>query len=247
MKMIVIEDARSRIERHPNPDDAWLWCMLCRRFFQYKNALPSGQYPHDACPFRDCQGYGLGCDLLWWDDTREPDDPRWPKSTDELEHGLKSPDMEPFYAAQLTARIHHTVSAFARSRELEISLGGQPPCYLSSFLQMMSDLCWDLTEDDDFGFAPDLAEETIGELPVWSRCADPGEAPRMAAELRAFFAFAARTDAVADAASWCDFVAGHDLEGKFRHTMRTDRRLQQPVRSRPCRRRKRKRRKQRRR
>ncbi len=221
MKMIEVEDIRSRLARAANPDHVWLCCGVCQRFFQYENAC------HDGCPFEDCTAYGHGIELLWWDDLREPDDPRWPKSTEELEHGMEAPDMEPFYAAQLTARIHAMVSTFARSPEVESLPGGSPPRYLSSFLKMMSDLCWDLTEPDDVGFAEHLARDLIGEVPVWSQTADPAEALFMTAELRAFFAFARRTGAVKDAAAWLAFVTELDLDHIFRHTMETDRRLRQ--------------------
>lgn len=226
MKINYLENPRERIERHPAPDDCWLWCDLCHRFFQYKHAEPTGWFARDACPFDDCYGYGLGFNIFWWDDTREPDDPRWPANVDELEHGMTSPEMAPFYAAQLTARIHAMVSEFAHSPEVARDLDGEPPCYLSSFLEMMSDLCWDLTEEDEHDyFDREIARELVAELPVWSKTADPSEAPRMATELRTFFAFAERTNAVACANQWRALLADMALDGVFRHKMRNDWRL----------------------
>lgn len=225
MNMIAIEDTRARLERHPDPDDCWLWCDLCNRFFQYKSAGPSALYPQDACPFDDCYGHGVGFHLLLWDDAREPDDPRWPSRTGELSHGMRSPDMEPFYRAQLEARIDALASAFARSPEAGDALGDEPPRYIRSFLQLASDLCWDLTDLNEAGFSGRLARELLADLPVWSQTAQPREATRMTAELRAFFGFAERTNAVADAKHWNRLVCEREIDAVFRHSMRTDWRL----------------------
>lgn len=227
MKMIVVEPIAPRLARAHDPDEVWLWCSLCERFFQYKHARE-----RDACPFADCHGHGIGFEIMWWDDMREPEDPRWPASTDELAFGMASPDMKPFYEARVAARIDAMVSAFAASPELASALGGQTPRYLRPFLKMMSDLYWDLTDEDEAGFSEFTAQELIGQLPVWSRTADLAEAPIMAAELRAFFAFAARTAAVKDAAAWLALVNELDLDDIFRDTMQTDRRLR-PARPRP--------------
>lgn len=235
MKTIIIEDPRARIQRIEHPDDVWLLCDVCRRFFQYGNALPTSHYRRDACPFDDCHGVGLGFQLFWWDDMREPDDPRWPSSVDQLAHGMQSPDMEPFYQARLAERIAAAVSAFADSPEAVHALGDRPPRYLGPFLKMMADLCWDLTVPQEAGFSADTARELIVDLPVWSRTADLEEAPRMCEELRAFFAFASRTGAVADAASWLAVVDEPDLDDVFRYTMETDRRLRPSRGRQPCR------------
>lgn len=48
----------------------------------------------------------------------------------------------------------------------------------------------------------------------------------MAAEVRASFAFAARTGAIEDAAQWSAFLSEIDLADRFAYTMETDRRLQ---------------------
>ena len=222
MKTTVIEDPRARIRRHPNPDECWLLCDECRRFFQYKSALPSGSYPHDACPFPDCHGYGLGYLLFFWDDLREPEDPRWPSSEEELHHGMRAPEMEEFYAAQLHARIARLLDGFASSQE-RASLAADPH-YLQPFLQMMSDLCCDLTDEADASFDPDSALMLLDQLPVWSQTADLDEAPRMLDELRAFFAYAKRADAIADAAKWLALL-DDDVVEVLRDTMKIDPRL----------------------
>ncbi len=222
MKMTIIEDPRARIRRHPNPDECWLLCDECRRFFQYKSALPSGAYPHDDCPFSDCHGYGIGYQIYFWDDFREPDDPRWPSTVEELHHGMRAPEMEAFYEAQLRARIAGILDSFAQSEE-RATLAGDPR-YLQPFFQMMSDLCWDLTDDEDASFDPESALMFIDQLPVWSQTADLGEAPRMLDELRAFFTYAKRATAVADADKWLA-VLDDDVIEVLRYTMRADRRL----------------------
>jgi len=226
MKMIVIEDVRARLEQHANPDDCWLYCDECCRFFQFRAVLDKQSPGGERCPFADCNGCGIGFNLFMWDDLRESDDPRWPTSTDELTHGLRAPEMAPFYEGQLAVRIHRITSAFARSVELAEYLDGQPPRYLPEFLQMASDLCWDLTDEEEgCHFFPDLARELLGDLPVWSQTADPAEAPKMRAELRAFFRFAERTRCAPNPSEWSEVLAADDIDEMFRFTMLHDRRL----------------------
>ncbi len=85
MKAIYLEDVGQKLDRHENAGECWLLCDLCRRFFQYKMTLSNGVGAHDACPFSDCRGAGIDCDLLLWDELREPEDPRWPRSIDDLQ------------------------------------------------------------------------------------------------------------------------------------------------------------------
>jgi len=134
-----------------------------------------------------------------WDDLREAKDPRWPSCEDQLEHGMHSPEMAPFYRAQLDARIGQLVEQFTNSAECAAALAGEPPRYLRPFLQMMSDLCWNLTEASAASFFELTARHIISELPVWSQTSEPSEAEPVTVELRAFFAFAERTGRVQDA------------------------------------------------
>lgn len=218
MNARIIESPRKRLQQLAEPAEAWLWCSECERFMQYGSLSESG-----GCPFTGCCGT-FGFDLFFWDDMREPEDPRWPSSPDELEHGMRSPEMESFYAAQLASRIAGCIATFEASPERAV-LGDAPLRYLEPFLQMMSDLEWDLTRASDAPFSADLALMLLGDLPVWSRTADEDEAPRMEQELCAFFRFAARTGAVADARSWLDELEADDVVGRFRFSMRNDRRL----------------------
>lgn len=110
---------------------------------------------------------------------------------------------------------------------------------------MTQDLCWDLTDEDDDGyFNPDTARELLDQLPVWSQTAELDEAPRMAAELRAFFRFAERTKCVKTASRWAELLGADDIEKLLRYTMLHDRRLRRrpPRKSDKSRRRKRTRR-----
>lgn len=222
--MRIIKDPRSRIEGCANPDDCWLLCDECRRFFQYANAKPSPFYPQDACPFSDCDGLGIGFRIYLWDDLREPGDARWPSSTTELDHGTRAPEMEPFYEEQFRLRREHILSAFAASAHAARLEG--PPRYLDTFFRMMADLCWDLTDTEcDLGFGEDLTE-VVYELPVWAQQANPPEAERMHAELRAFFDFAAESDSIVDAPVWAGFWQSRDWHAeRFAETMATDNRL----------------------
>jgi hypothetical protein len=64
------------------PQEVWLWCLHCERFFQLKHIN------RDSCPF--CGAAGLSVDIHLWN-TWATDNPRWPASIDELSYGMLSP------------------------------------------------------------------------------------------------------------------------------------------------------------
>ncbi|HUH02065.1 MAG TPA: hypothetical protein VML75_08705 [Kofleriaceae bacterium] len=218
MRMIHVETIQECIESRGLHADHWLWCMICTRFFPLRSvSTDRGGTP--CCPYADCYGYGFDFHLMYWDTEREPEDPRWPCSTEELEWGMRSPEMESFYRTQLEARIERIVTAFRAATGAEAR-------YLPAFFTMMSDLSWDLTDPlDEASFSDESARYLIDQLPVWSRTADLAEAPVMLDELRRFYAFAESTDLVRDTAEWRQFFANDSLVELLEHTMRTDRRL----------------------
>jgi len=120
-------------------------------------------------------------------------------------------------------RINRIVSDFENSSEIK-DLGFEDCLFVGTFLKMMSDLCVDLTVPSVCPFSEDLAW-AVEDLPAWLGNADVEAAPRMKAELVAFFEFAARTKALEHAARWLEFLRSMDLVGALRHTMRTDPRL----------------------
>jgi len=66
------------------PDDSWLWCLHCERFFQAKDyAQKLGAGFGGKCPF--CGASGLGIDIYPWCQCEEFD--HWPKSESELSYG----------------------------------------------------------------------------------------------------------------------------------------------------------------
>ena len=68
----------------------WLWCMHCESFFQASHLRPDEVGGKEGCPF--CDGAGIGVDIFPWNDwyKQNPDGlEHWPKSTEELEHGMK--------------------------------------------------------------------------------------------------------------------------------------------------------------
>lgn len=245
MRPLVIENPLERLQASSDPGKCWLMCDECRRFFQYERALPDAGRPHERCPFPDCYGVGLGFNLFLWDALREAGDPRWPDSSDQLENGMPVPDPEPFYAAQLAARIEQMVGAFAGSPECAAALADGSPRYLAAFFKMMSDLCCDLTDPED-PVPCSLAWDNVDQLPAWSQTGDLDEVPRMLAELRAFFAFAARTGTVNEAATWVEHLADDEAADMLAHAMRTDRRIR-PATQRPSKKRRPRRNKQRKR
>lgn len=223
MKMQVITPLETCLAENPDPADHWLTCLYCDRFF-HLSSVEKDATGLPSCPFPDCYGGGFDITLVYWDTTREPDDPRWPATAAELRHGMKAPDYESFAEARLEEHILAIERALEASPEYR-ELAGRAPRYVRPFLQMMSDLCCDLTEADEPTFMDDIARELVPDLPVWARTADPAEAPRMLDELRAVFAFGERTGWLSDARDWQTVVADDTMAAAFTHTMRTDRRL----------------------
>lgn len=210
MRMRVIEHPGPRLEAMSNPGECWLWCDECKRFFQYKRAKPWGGRARDACAFSDCTGYGLGYNLFIWDDMREPDDPRWPSSTDQLRHGMRSPEMESFYAQALQARIARLVAAFEACPERASSPNAAR--YVPGFLTMLSDVESDVTDGDPL---PQPDSELLGLIALWQTDSTASEARAIVRELREFFAFAMRTGTVGGAKAWDERFAEADIEAEL--------------------------------
>lgn len=218
MRPYIVEPIQACIESRGPDADHWLSCFICRRFFPLRSVmLDRSNTP--TCPYADCYGYGFDFHLFYWDTEREPEDPRWPKSTAELAWGMRLPEMEPFYQAQLQQRIDRICAAFRAAT-------GNEPRYLPVFFQMMSDLSWDLTDRlDECGFRADSARDLIDLLPVRCKTADLAEAPVMLDELRRFYGLAESAELVNDAAAWRQFFADDSLVEVFENTMMFDVRL----------------------
>ena len=224
MTMRIIDCPQTKLKNAESPEECWLRCDECSRFFQYKS-MTKADRGCDLCPFAGCHGF-LGLHVFFWDDMREEQDPRWPSSTDELHHGLQSPDMEVFYETQLANRIGLMAATFAASPESADFEG--PQRYISVFLKLMSDLSWDLTETSEPAGADsvrDHADMFFDQLPVWSQTSDRDEAPRMVTELRSFFRFAHRTQCINTSDQWLKAALKSDLEELMLYTMQTDPRL----------------------
>lgn len=73
------------------PDDAWLWCLHCERFFQAREyAVKLGKGFGGRCPF--CGAAGIGLDVYFWDDWPKQHEEMWgfwPKSVAEISYGMK--------------------------------------------------------------------------------------------------------------------------------------------------------------
>lgn len=87
-ELVVIRDPLHRIlEKSASPDEEWLWCIFCERFFQAKHLRIDYQGNRQGCAFCACAGFD--CAIFQWDTFREEDDPTWPCSVSELRHGLR--------------------------------------------------------------------------------------------------------------------------------------------------------------
>jgi hypothetical protein len=207
------------------PEDCWLWCILCERFFLLSSARAAGGGNLDCCPFSDCTGHGLDFELYPWDTARVPEDSRWPASDAELYHGMRAPDYASFARAQFDKRLAPILRDFEASPEYCAEFE-RPPRYTEAFLSMMAGVYhFDLTDPDDELHYSDIADELICDLPVYAHTADEDEAPRMLAELRALFAFGARQGCLGGAREYAALLQDDRFVEHFKHVMRTDQRL----------------------
>jgi len=70
------------------PDNVWLWCLHCERFFQVKHLVIDHIGNRQGCPL--CGAAGLSIDIYLWN-TEAINDPRWPTSIEALHYGMRSP------------------------------------------------------------------------------------------------------------------------------------------------------------
>ena len=85
-ELAIIESLHHVLDKSSNPDDEWLWCIFCKRFFQAKHLRIDYLGQQEGCAFCECAGFD--CAIFKWD-TFQEDDPRWPATVVELSHGLQ--------------------------------------------------------------------------------------------------------------------------------------------------------------
>jgi len=86
-EMQITESLHVTLANSARPDDLWLWCIYCERFFQARHVRVDYLGNRQGCAFCECAGFDVA--LFLWDTFREPDDPDWPASEAHLRHGLK--------------------------------------------------------------------------------------------------------------------------------------------------------------
>jgi hypothetical protein len=90
---IELTNVEKLIEQAEQPEEVWLWCLHCERFFQVKHLKIDFLGHRGECPF--CGAAGLSVDIHHWD-SFGTDNPRWPSGISELSYGMRSPgDTEP--------------------------------------------------------------------------------------------------------------------------------------------------------
>ena len=92
-EMVVVEPLHRILERSPAPDEEWLWCIFCERFFQAAHLRLDYLGNRQGCAFCECAGFD--CAIFKWDTFREEDDVHWPATVAELHHGLRIGSDEP--------------------------------------------------------------------------------------------------------------------------------------------------------
>jgi hypothetical protein len=184
---VSIEPISTQLARARRPREAWLWCFHCSRFFQVKHLQWQGT-SNERCPFPECGAWGLDFDIFAWNAHREPDDPRWPRSEDELEYGMRSPDMSSFYEERERRERAALVAMFERSPEYARlgRAGSVGPHWTNEMLEKLS--WWGA---DPCLLDPILLGETLYDFGYWVEC-EPVDAHPIVEELQAFFSFAGR-------------------------------------------------------
>ena len=86
---VELRDVAQLIRRAEQPDEVWLWCLHCERFFQAKHLEIDFLGNRGQCPF--CNAAGLSVDIHHWD-SFGVNNPRWPTSIAELRYGMRVPE-----------------------------------------------------------------------------------------------------------------------------------------------------------
>jgi hypothetical protein len=82
-----VESLHEVIRLSPNPEEEWLWCIVCERFFQARYLRIDYLGNRQGCAYCDCAGFD--CAIFSWDIFKEDDDPTWPDSPAMLRNGLR--------------------------------------------------------------------------------------------------------------------------------------------------------------
>jgi hypothetical protein len=221
MQMIICESLYKLIEQAPHPEELWLWCSQCERFFQFRSLRRDFLGNQQGCAFADCDGAGFDVNIQPWDSLREEDDPRWPTSTAQLHHGLRSPSMEEFYEQVDRRRLASVLTRFAASPELA-ALGLSAPRWTPQFLEQMDNVSLD-PDDIPVDFLDQCFSEVFGQNVVCK----VDDVPSIVAELAAYFRFSARVlepegeardgGVCGDAAACAELLGSGALDEALRH------------------------------
>jgi len=89
-KIVIREPLEKTIAREKTPEEFWLWCLHCCRFFQVKHLRSDSRGNREVCPFLDCGAAGLGLDIFPWDAFRDKRIAQV-SSFEDLRYGMRSP------------------------------------------------------------------------------------------------------------------------------------------------------------
>jgi len=78
------------LDRAEKPEECWLMCLHCNRFFQVKHLQVDFLGNRQQCPFLDCGAAGFDVDIHLWDTWRQKGRPGWP-TEDQLVFGMEAP------------------------------------------------------------------------------------------------------------------------------------------------------------
>ena len=86
-ELVIRPSLREILDESPEPDDEWLWCIYCERFFQAKHLRVDYLGNPQGCAFCECAGFD--CAIFPWDTFKDQSGGEvWPAAVEELAHGL---------------------------------------------------------------------------------------------------------------------------------------------------------------
>lgn len=210
MTCLVLEPVQKVLAASSSPNDEWLFCDGCRRFFQYRNARRPAVFSRWGCPFCDVGDI----EVFAWDAKRPKGESPWPSSCGELTHGMEAPDLESFYTERAEQTRAGVVEAFGASSRWRALRRDDWPRWVEHMLYMY--WTWDYPPEaiDSSAFIEDWTELYA----FWSD-ALPDDATDIVAELAAYFGFAVESLGHSHAAACAAIVRGAGAEALLRRAI----------------------------
>lgn len=85
---VILRQLKEVLAMAERPEELWLWCLHCDRFFQVKDLQEDHFDSREKCPL--CGAAGFDVDIYLWN-THANGHPDWPQQMEDLRFGQRSP------------------------------------------------------------------------------------------------------------------------------------------------------------